>query len=514
MRKTLTISSLFIVLVLISSSFVSAGIFDWLSGGSTGKAYEAPVATNVPECPQLAPLICAEGQRIVSKNFGYDVNNCPISAATCCGNGACESPVEDITQCPEDCASTEIKESVKCVFENSDNAEKCYSDDQRFSCSGIGTCVMDVSGKQGSQLIWKSSCGGYAYTTIDGQNEYATFKCVTNNPSCTDSDGGKNFYTRGYVKADNAVYDDKCAFGQQGNPDTINDKNMLFEAYCFEDGSGYGYDTYSCPNGCQDGVCIHGAKCEIDSDCPQSTCTCKVGETCACPATQPRCVNGVCEGFKCESICKNIGTKSEGWYDSCTGELIKYDLCGAQPGCATTNVCEDGTVPECFFDSGVCICEACPAQPVCEPIICSDGSKTSCTLTDGDCACSTCPAQPVCESQKCEDGSTTKCAMNMQTGQCVCSACPPVSKTCDNGCSSNGKCIPFGTRLEQEGQGMFCDIMGQKFLQQKAENEACQNNFECITNSCSSGKCIDIAKKLEEQQSLLQKILDWLRRLF
>jgi hypothetical protein len=104
--------------------------------------------------------------------------------------------------------------------------------------------------------------------------------------------------------------------------------------------------------------------------------------------------------------------------------------------------------------------------------------------------------------------------MNMQTGQCLCSACPPISKTCDNGCSSNGKCIPFGTRIEQDGKGMFCDIMSQKFLQQKAENEACQNNYECITNSCSSGICIDIAKKLAEQQNLLQKILDWLSKLF
>ncbi len=31
---------------------------------------------------------------------------------------------------------------------------------------------------------------------------------------------------------------------------------------------------------------------------------------------------------KCESICKEIGTRSEGWYDSCTGGLIKWENCG------------------------------------------------------------------------------------------------------------------------------------------------------------------------------------------
>ncbi|MBA4320488.1 MAG: hypothetical protein C0412_18980 [Flavobacterium sp.] len=29
----------------------------------------------------------------------------------------------------------------------------------------------------------------------------------------------------------------------------------------------------------------------------------------------------------CQSICKEIGTRSEGWYDSCTGNLIKWEKC-------------------------------------------------------------------------------------------------------------------------------------------------------------------------------------------
>ncbi|MBU0722073.1 hypothetical protein KKA93_01280 [Patescibacteria group bacterium] len=31
---------------------------------------------------------------------------------------------------------------------------------------------------------------------------------------------------------------------------------------------------------------------------------------------------------KCSLVCKNIGTRSEGWYDSCAGNLIKWENCG------------------------------------------------------------------------------------------------------------------------------------------------------------------------------------------
>ena len=41
-----------------------------------------------------------------------------------------------------------------------------------------------------------------------------------------------------------------------------------------------------------------------------------------------------CEG--CEAICKTVGTKSEGWYNSCTGEVIKYGECKEEPAVCIT----------------------------------------------------------------------------------------------------------------------------------------------------------------------------------
>lgn len=74
-----------------------------------------------------------------------------------------------------------IYEQVKCVFKNSSTKQQCYSattsTGANYSCVGIEGCVVDVKSPQGEQITWKSSCGGYAYTTIDGTNEYADFTC-------------------------------------------------------------------------------------------------------------------------------------------------------------------------------------------------------------------------------------------------------------------------------------------------------------------------------------------------
>src|SRR3989344_1360052 len=81
-------------------------------------------------------------------------------------------------------------EQVKCVFNSSATEQKCsgigaYTTTSnntevrppQFSCSGVGTCVADVKGSSGTRLVWSSSCSGSAYTTIDGRNEYAEFRC-------------------------------------------------------------------------------------------------------------------------------------------------------------------------------------------------------------------------------------------------------------------------------------------------------------------------------------------------
>ncbi len=77
------------------------------------------------------------------------------------------------------------------------------------------------------------------------------------------------------------------------------------------------------------------------------------------------------------------------------------------------------------------------------------------------------------------------------------------------GCKVGDKGVPTGFRLLNEGSGQYCDIDEQLHPQKELE-KSCQNNFECQSNQCSSGKCLDLDAKMEETQNLLQKILAWL----
>jgi len=73
-----------------------------------------------------------------------------------------------------------LTESVKCIFKNSKTTQTCNTtnrDGKSYEFSGIETAGGEVSGYSGENITWKSSCGGYAYTTMDGQYEYANFIC-------------------------------------------------------------------------------------------------------------------------------------------------------------------------------------------------------------------------------------------------------------------------------------------------------------------------------------------------
>ena len=71
-----------------------------------------------------------------------------------------------------------VKEQVKCLFANSNKVEKCYlQSDNNTGCSGSVSCTVGVSGTTGQKMTWKSSCGGYAETMMDGNSEYAQFNC-------------------------------------------------------------------------------------------------------------------------------------------------------------------------------------------------------------------------------------------------------------------------------------------------------------------------------------------------
>jgi hypothetical protein len=84
---------------------------------------------------------------------------------------------------------------------------------------------------------------------------------------------------------------------------------------------------------------------------------------------------------------------------------------------------------------------------------------------------------------------------------------------CLSGCAYESKCLPVGTKIKENGDSLFCDWNGE-MKDQLPEGKFCQNDYECESNSCMSGKCLDLEKKLEEQQNLLEKIMMWLQHFF
>ncbi|MFW5705344.1 MAG: DsbA family protein [Nanoarchaeota archaeon] len=81
------------------------------------------------------------------------------------------------------------------------------------------------------------------------------------------------------------------------------------------------------------------------------------------------------------------------------------------------------------------------------------------------------------------------------------------------GCSVESSCLQTGIRLVSDDVAKYCDVDGD-LKNQKIVGATCQNNFECSSNTCSSGKCVDLVQKLDEQTSILENILGWFKSIF
>jgi hypothetical protein len=99
---------------------------------------------------------------------------------------------------------------------------------------------------------------------------------------------------------------------------------------------------------------------------------------------------------------------------------------------------------------------------------------------------------------------------------CVDGACQ-LASVCSNGCAYNDGskniCIPRGKRLSSTLNPTFCS-QNKELLEQKAENSSCTSNYECLSNYCGSGKCLDLLSQESKQTGFLQKILCYLRKFF
>ena len=101
-----------------------------------------------------------------------------------------------------------------------------------------------------------------------------------------------------------------------------------------------------------------------------------------------------------------------------------------------------------------------------------------------------------CSDKKCIEGLTL-----CPDGKCA-KECEMINpEDCKYGCMFDGKCFPMGVR----SNGTYCSNNLVMSSQLKSD-ETCDNNFECSSNVCVSGKCIS--------EGFLKKIMNWFSRMF
>jgi len=215
--------------------------------------------------------------------------------------------------------------------------------------------------------------------------------------------------------------------------------------------------------------------------------------------------NETCEGgfqtTNCEYYAKiscNETCKSNGFLYGL--EVNNQCVCSSEYSHETTTS-TPSTIPTTTMPQGVeceldedCICG----------IYCGCISKQQFSMERCMAPCESDEIKCICVSGKCiEKSKIYQATSNITT----------TTLSCTSGCFYEGACLSFGTRIILNNIPSYCDTT-KTFKTQKQDNELCQNNYECLSNWCSNGVCINIQKELETQKGILQMILDWLKGLY
>jgi hypothetical protein len=339
--------------------------------------------------------------------------------------------------------------------------------------------------------------------------------CITSkNPSqsCSDSDEGQNYFTKGKVIwAGNEIYD-YCS---------TRSGNTVYEQYCYN--NELKYERYECPNKCSDGRCIdktedeykgflslavNSKEIELVANQRQNKIVLKYyGGDSNNPSVCGLEVNGENVEFM-EEQTKTVEGVRISLIDIVPGSKSSYPRCEVN---IKAMACIDSDGSKNYFEKGFVDFEG---EIVYD--YCNDGSENQliesyCTDNDKvDTISYDCPDR--CENGVCiheteevtlpkgfVDNVGDNCNNNedCSSHNCVNNICRPYCE----GCMMDESCIPYGTRHESN----YCDIT--KIINsQKGEYESCSNNYECTTNLCVDNQCVS--------SNLIQKIIQWFKKLF
>ena len=262
-----------------------------------------------------------------TETANFDYNNGASCGTQHCSNSATHSAGDDCTDITCKYKHYGSCSSGSCVYlvENCDN----YDDDYLVGvvCSN-GDIYNEYKDYEcvplfGNTCAWT---GDYVYTLKED--------CVD---TCSDSDGGKIYTTKGTVTDKNL-----CSSGQTSCPtntktDECVSSTKLREYYC--SGNNYAYEDYECTNlgsgySCLDGKCVscksNGEACSSTNDCCSSYTS---GTTCY---YSPSC-SGTCSFLTCSIA------------DSCTANTLTVGKTCSDSGCSsgTSYTCDAATHTNC-----------------------------------------------------------------------------------------------------------------------------------------------------------------------
>ena len=185
-----------------------------------------------------------ENYCVGTSGFGTDVYTCPNG----CSNGACISGTNTTT--PGYIIQGSDSSVIVPVNYNGAGTQ-CVIAGLSTNCTG--TAVFSGSDSIGTCVIGNT-----------GYNVFSKAYCPDTSQACTDSDGGKDYYAKGFVTLKN----DSLKNGTDSRYDDFCEGPVLWEYSCQK--NIVTTDAYTCPNGCNDGACaskpIPVDKCSLKPD--------------------------------------------------------------------------------------------------------------------------------------------------------------------------------------------------------------------------------------------------------
>jgi uncharacterized membrane protein YkoI len=357
-----------ILAVMISSTAAESNLkVEMIPGGTAIRASDS-VVTEPPATDASAgtAIGTSSGTSAMRKCADYSVNSVTKNICAVCGDGKCEeyekctstSCVENACTadcgqlyCPSDCDGT-ITKCIDCSAIGCEDAPGCGQNQVKIDIPSIFTLEEGQFAHAPDnnlkiyleRTIVEEDCAPEVCKERAIVTVIMTGGCLKNSDAtdiCMKAPSAKTEYTlfldepiefNGIVLTVTGLKADKASF-----------KIAFTESSCGNGVCEAGEDDVivTCPEGAACAPSYKGS-CPQDCACKPQRCSdgsvakCqKSGDTCVCPTCPPITVKA--------PICKNVGTRSEGWY--LEDKLVKYD------NCACIAVCKGGPEGKGFYNS-------------------------------------------------------------------------------------------------------------------------------------------------------------------